>query len=63
MTTIKDEGKEWYCLQDMNADNIYNALCTELKFWTMIEVYRLIKHKIETLEDETRNYCEKKVNK
>lgn len=48
----------WYRIEKMGAYEIYDVLKTECSFEKMIILYKLIKHKMETLEDETRNYCE-----
>ncbi len=48
----------WYRIEKMCAYEIYDVLKTECSFETMIMLYKLIKHKMETLEDETRNYCD-----
>lgn len=47
----------YYCIEKMGAYEIYDVLRTECSFEKMITLYKLIKHKMETLEDETRNYC------
>lgn len=47
----------WYCIEKMGAYEIYDVLRTECSFEKMITLYKLIKHKMETLDDETRNYC------
>lgn len=47
----------WYRIEKMGAYEIYDVLKTECSFEKMIILYKLIKHKMETLEDETRNYC------
>lgn len=46
-----------YQIGNMNIYKLYDALCYELCFESMITLYKLIKNKIETLEDEPRNYC------
>lgn len=46
-----------YKISTMNIYKLYDALCYELNFEKMITLYKLLKHKIETLEDEPRNYC------
>ena len=47
----------YYCIEKMGAYEIYDVLRTECSFEKMITLYKLIKHKMETLEDEIRNYC------
>ena len=47
----------YYCIEKMGAYEIYDVLRTEYSFEKIITLYKLIKHKIETLDDETRNYC------
>ena len=47
-------SRTMYALGDMNPIDIYDVLCHELSFNDMIEVYRLIKHKMTFLDDEPR---------
>ena len=47
----------WYRIEKMGAYEIYDVLKTECSFEKMIILYKLIKHKMETLEDEAINYC------
>lgn len=47
----------WYCIEKMGAYEIYDVLRTKCSFEKMIILYKLIKNKMETLEDEPRNYC------
>jgi len=53
----KNNDETWYCIEKMGAYELYDALCERCNFGKMILLYKLIKHKMETLEDETRNYC------
>lgn len=53
----EQEKGNYYRVSQMNGYDLYDILCEELKFNDMIILYKLIKHKMETLEDETRNYC------
>lgn len=49
----------WYQISGMNIYKLYDILCNELSFEKMIILYGLIKNKMETLQDEPRNYkCE-----
>ena len=54
----KKEKPNFYAISEMNAIEIYNILCKELNFNTMIELHKLILHKMTYLEDEPINYCE-----
>ena len=54
----KKERPTLYAISEMNAIEIYNILCKELNFNTMIELYKLILHKMTYLEDKPVNYCE-----
>lgn len=47
----------YYCIEKTGAYELYDILCERCSFEKMIILYKLIKHKMETLEDETRNYC------
>lgn len=47
----------WYCIENMGAYEIYDVLCKKCSFEKMIILYKLIKHKMEYLDDEVRNYC------
>ena len=49
---------KFYAISEMNAIEIYNILCKELNFNTMIELHKLILHKMTYLEDKPINYCE-----
>lgn len=58
---IEKEGKKYieidktaYAVSLMSADDLYEVLCKELSFNKMIELYKLIKHKIEFLDDKPR---------
>ena len=53
----KNNNETWYCIEKMGAYELYNALCEKCNFGKMILLYKLIKYKMEFLEDETRNYC------
>lgn len=67
---IEKEGKKYieidknaYVVSMMDADDLYEVLCKELSFNKMIELYKLIKHKMEFLDDKPRmtiGYCELK---
>ena len=46
--------KNAYVVSNMSADDLYEILCKELSFNKMIELYKLIKHKMEFLNDEPR---------
>ncbi len=51
----------YYAISEMDAIKIYEILCKELNFNTMIELHKLILHKMTYLNDEPVNYC--KLNK
>ena len=58
---IEKEGKKYieidktvYAVSLMSADDLYEVLCKELSFNKMIELYKLIKHKMEFLYDKPR---------
>lgn len=53
----KNNNETWYCIEKMGAYELYSVLCERCNFEKMITLYKLIKHKMETLEDETVNYC------
>lgn len=53
----KNNDDVYYCIEKMGAYELYDILCEKCSFEKMIILYKLIKHKMETLEDETRNYC------
>lgn len=53
----KNNDELWYCIEKMGAYELYSVLCERCNFGKMIILYKLIKHKMETLEDEPRNYC------
>ena len=47
-------GKNAYVISMMNGYDLYEILCKELSFNEMITLYKLIKHKMEFLNDEPR---------
>ena len=49
-----NEDKLYYVVSEMSADALYEVLCKELSFNKMIKLYKLIKHKIEFLDDKPR---------
>lgn len=49
-----DNDKTYYEVSTMNAYDLYEVLCEEMSFGRMIELYKLIKHKMEYLNDEPR---------
>ena len=58
---IEVKGKKYieidktaYAVSLMSADDLYEVLCKELSFNKMIELYKLIKHKMEFLDDKPR---------
>lgn len=58
---IEKEGKKYievdknaYVISLMGANDLYETLCKELSFDKMIKLYKLIKHKMEFLDDEPR---------
>lgn len=54
---IKNEPN-YYAISKMSAYSIYDKLIGECSFHTVIQLYKLLKHKIEYLEDEVVNYCD-----
>ena len=54
----KKGNPKFYAISEMRAIEIYKILCKELNFDTMIELYKLILHKMTNLADEPVNYCE-----
>ena len=58
---IEKDGKKYveidktaYVVSMMPAIELYEILCRELCFNEMIELYKLIKHKMEFLDDKPR---------
>ncbi len=49
-----NEDKTYYVVSEMSAYELYKVLCKELSFNTMIELYKLINHKMQFLDDEPR---------
>lgn len=47
--------KNVYIISMMKPVDLYDVLCRQLSFDKMIELYKLIKHKIEFLEDKPIN--------
>lgn len=43
--------------QKTNAIDLYNFIQRYLPFYTVIELYKLIQHKLINLDDEPYNYC------
>ena len=43
--------------QKTNAIDLNNFIQRYLPFYTVIELYRLIEHKLINLDDETYDYC------
>lgn len=59
---LEKEGKKYieidknaYVVSIMSAYDLYEVLCKELNFNKMIELYKLIKHKMDFLNDEPKN--------
>lgn len=59
---LEKDGKKYveldknaYAISVMKPVDLYDALCKELSFNKMVELYKLIKHKMEFLTDEPRN--------
>ena len=44
----------WYAIECMGAYEVYDVLCEKCSFDKMIKLYKLIKHKMEFVEDEPR---------
>ena len=55
MENKNKEQPTFYAISEMNAIEIYNILCKELNFNTMIELHKLILHKMTYLEDKPLN--------
>ena len=58
---IEKNGKKYveidktaYVVSMMTSIELYEILCRELSFNGMIELYKLIKHKMEFLDDKPR---------
>lgn len=49
-----NSDKTYYEVSTMTAYELYEVLCNKMSFGRMIELYKLIKHKIEYLNDEPR---------
>ena len=47
----------YYCIEKTDAYELYDILCERCSFEKMIILYKLIRHKMETLDDEPRNCC------
>ena len=47
--------KNAYVVSMMTSRDLYDVLCEQLSFNTMIRLYKLLKHKMEALDDEPRN--------
>lgn len=47
--------KNAYVISGMSVDDLYEVLCKELNFNKMIELCKLIKHKMEFLDDEPKD--------
>lgn len=43
--------------QKTKAIDLYNFIQSHLPFCTVIELYKLIQHKLINLDDEPYNYC------
>jgi len=50
-----EADKNAYVVSMMTSGDLYDVLCEQLSFNTMIRLYKLIKHKMEVLDDEPRN--------
>lgn len=50
------EDKTFYDIKGMSAREVYDILVNDLSFYKMIELYRLIKHKMEYLTDDMYDY-------
>lgn len=50
---IKDEDI-FINQKEISAIDLYEVLCDNFTFYKMIELYKLIKHKMEFLDDEPR---------
>ena len=46
-----------YIISEMSPYYLYIALCNELSFSSMVELYKFIKYKIENLEDYPYQEC------
>ena len=49
-----NEDKTYYAVSELSAYKLYEVLCKELSFNTMIELYKLINYKMQFLDDEPR---------
>ena len=58
-------NKELIDLRVINVNDLYDKLCTVLSFNEVIKLYKLLKFKMENLEDEPRltTYCYKSDDK
>ena len=50
----KVENRELVDLNGISANDLYDKLCTVLNFNEVIKLYKLLKFKMENLEDEPR---------
>ena len=59
------ENKELIDLRVISVNDLYNKLCTVLSFNEVIKLYKLLKFKMENLEDEPilTTYCYKSNDK
>lgn len=53
----KIKNNTYYDIKNMSGREIYEALCRELSFNKMIELERLIQHKMNFLDDEVYDKC------
>lgn len=54
---MKDQEPKGYIISEMSPYYLYIALCNELSFSNMIELYKFIKYKVENLEDYPYQEC------
>ena len=54
---MKEQEPKSYIISEMSPYYLYIALCSELSFSNMVELYKLIKYKIESLEDYLYQEC------
>ena len=59
------KNKKIVDLNAINIDDLYDMLCTELSFNEVIKLYKLLKYKIENLDDKPKEtiYCYNKDRK
>lgn len=57
---INYKRHNYYEISEMNAYELYDKLIGECSFNTIILLYKLIKHKMEYLDDEPVEFCNMK---